>query len=380
MKIALASLLLCLSAGCASTHAPRPATAPLFDDRHFAAPSERIDAQEIFAVSEEMRRYVRVDIGRQLEDKGWQAGLVDALYKPGQLRLQYDSEMTRTAAQAFEARSGNCLSLVIMTAALARELGLAVHFRRVFSDDAWSLVGEFQVASNHVNVTLAGKQNDPRVLFRDRDREQLTIDFMPPARGRAYRGYTITEATVAAMFMNNRAAEALAKGRTDDAYWWARASIGHDASFLAAYNTLAVVYKRKGLLAEADRALAHVLDREPANTFAMSNRVLVLQGLGRATDAQALSLRLARLQPQPPFHFYDRGRAAMRAGDYATARELFTREIERDAEYHEFHYWLAAAHYALGEAAEARRHMAIALRNSTTRHDRDLYAAKLDRM
>lgn len=379
MRILAAILLLCILQGCAAT-APLSAHTSLFRDGVFAAPTERIDAAEIFAVSDEMRRYVRVEIARQLEDKGWQVGLVDALYRPGQLRLQYDSEMTRTAAQAFEARSGNCLSLVIMTAALARELGLAVHFRRVFSDEAWSLVGEFQVASTHVNVTLAGKQNDPRVLFRDRDRDQLTIDFMPAARGRAYRGYTIPEATIVAMFMNNRAAEAMAQGRIDDAYWWARASIGHDASFLSAYNTLAVVYKRKGMLGEADRALAHVLDREPANIFAMSNRVLVLQGLGRAHDAQALSVSLARLQPQPPFHFYDRGRAAMRAGDYAAARDLFAKEVERDADYHEFHYWLAAAHYALGEGAEARRHMAIALRNSTTRHDRDLYAAKLDRM
>jgi len=366
--------------GCATAPVTQASRAELFNDVLFAPPTERIDAADVFTVSPAMRQYVRVEIARQLEDKGWQRGLVDALYRPGQLKLQYDAEMTRNAAQAFEARAGNCLSLVLMTAALAKELGLNVHFRRVFSEDAWSRVGEMQVASTHVNVTLATRQNDPRLLMRDRDRDNLTIDFMPAARGRAYRGYEISEATVVAMFMNNRAAEAVAAGRVDDAYWWARGAIAQDPLYFAAYNTLGVVYQRRGHLAEAERALSFVLSREPANTFAMSNLALVLQGLGRADAAHALSERLAKIEPYPPFHFFDRGRAAMKAGDYAAARDLFKREVERDADYHEFQFWLAAAHFALGEVAAARRHMAIALKNSTSRSERELYGAKLGRM
>ena len=381
LKIALATLLLLLTAGCASVpQATAPVDSSLFRDARFAAPGEGIDAADVFAITPEMRRYLRREIGRQLEDKGWHRGLVDALYRDGQLKLQYDAEVTRNAAQAFEARSGNCLSLVIMTAALARELGMQVHFKRVFSGDTWSRVGDLQVASTHVNVTLVARKHDVRVIARERDWDQLTIDFMPLARGRAYRGYAISEATVVAMFMNNRAAEALAQGRVDDAYWWARAAIGQEAGFLAAYNTLAVVYHRRGMLAEAERVLAHVLEREADNTFALSNQVLVLQGLGRKAEAAALAERLARIEPQPPFHFFDRGREAMKAGDYAAAREFFTREVQRDAEYHEFHFWLAAAHLALGEAGAARKHLEVALRNSTTRGDRELYAAKLDRI
>jgi len=380
MRMLLGIVVLLLLHGCAS--AP-PAVAPdnaYFRDELFAPASDRIDANDVFAMTPEMRRYLKREIGRQLEGKGWHRGLVDALYNDGQLKLQYDSDMTRTAAQAFEARSGNCLSLVIMTAAFARELGLAVHFKRVFSDDAWSRVGELQVASTHVNVTLVSTKHDVRIIARERDWDQLTIDFMPTARGRIYRGYAISEATVVAMFMNNRAAESIAQGRVDDAYWWARAAIVQDPGFVAAYNTLGVVYHRKGRLAEAQRVLAYVLEREADNTFALSNQVLVLQGLGRQPEAAVLAERLAKLEPHPPFFFFDRGREAMKAGDYAAARDLFTREVQRDAEYHEFHFWLAAAHIALGEAVPARKHLEIALRNSTTRTDRDIYAAKLDRM
>src|SRR5205823_9407557 len=96
------------------------------------------------------------------------------------------------AAEAFEARSGNCLSLVLMTAALARELGLEVRYQRVFSEDSWSRVGDIYVGSSHVNLTLGHRSGDPRPLNGER---VFTIDFMPVRPGVKYRAFEIGEAT-----------------------------------------------------------------------------------------------------------------------------------------------------------------------------------------
>jgi len=54
--------------------------------------------------------------------------------------------------------------------------------------------------------------------------------------------------------------------------------------------------------------------------------------------------------------------------------------VDRAAYYHEFHYWLALADLGLGDTEGARKHMAIAIENSTTRRDHDLYSAKLARL
>ena len=381
MKIWLAIAVVFLVTGCASTKvADAQARESLFRDALFAAPTERIDAAEIFAVNDEMRRYVRYDIAKEIEAKGRQQGLVDALYSTSKLRLQYDAEKTRNAAEAFEARSGNCLSLVVMTATLAKELGLQVRYQRVFTDDAWSRVGDLEIASGHVNLTLGRRNNDPRPLSSASERNALTIDFIPPPPDKAVRAYRIEESTVVSMFMNNRGAEAFAQGRIDDAYWWIRAAVGQDPAFHAAYNTLGVIYARKGHLKEAERVLAYVLELEPSNTVALSNMASVLRREGRVPEAQAVSQRLARLQPNPPFHFFEQGRAAMKAGDFAAARDFFAREVERDPNYHEFHFWLGTAQFLLGDLAAARRHLAIAVENSTTRGERDIYAAKLDRI
>jgi Flp pilus assembly protein TadD len=350
----------------------------LFHDELFAPPGERIEAAAVFAMTPAMRDYLHQEIAAEIRAKGPQQGLFDALHARGRLQLEYDSATTRNAAEAFEARAGNCLSLVIMTAAFAKELGLEVRYQRVVSDDLWSRSGETYFASAHVNVTLMRKYRDPRVRFDEK--QLLTIDFMPPAANKFPRTWEVAERTVIAMFMNNRAAEALAADRLDDAYWWAREAITQDPGYSSGYNTLGVVYKKHGDLAHAEAVLAGVLEREPRNPNAVQNLALVYSDQGREAEADALTERLERLQPNPPFHFFELGIEAMKAGDYRGARALFSREIERDGYYHEFHYWLAAACWRLGDGDCARKHLATALENSPTRGDRDIYAAKLDRL
>ena len=376
MKTLLGLLAGLLTCGCAAL-APQSAAPPvLLHDSLFAPASRPVNAAQVFAVSDEMRRYLRQTMGEEMEAKGKERALYDALYSRNQLRLEYDAEMTRNAAEAFAARSGNCLSLAIMTAAFAKELGLTARFNRVFSEETWSRVGDVYFASGHVNVALGRKHQDPRVLFQER--HVLTIDFIPTERKPF--AYEVKEETIVAMYMNNRAAELLARGRLDDAYWHAREAILVDPRFTGSFNTLGVIYRRHGNLVEAERVLRYALAQESANANAMTNLIGVLLDAGRETEAKAVEARLASIEPNPPFHFFHLGMDAIRAGDFARARDLFNREIARDAYNHEFHFWLAMAYYGLGDAKQAREHLTTAMENSNTRSEHDLYAAKLERL
>lgn len=368
-------ILSVLVVGCATVPAPQPN--PLFRDQLFAPASQRISADDVFALSDDMRNYLRTEIADQLRFEGPLRGLVDALYSKGQLKLEYDAEITRNAAQTFAARAGNCLSLVIMSAALAKEVGLTVRYQQVLVDDAWSRSGDMYFSSAHVNLTLGTIQRE-RVL--DESNAAMTIDFLPQQDIRGLRLRALEEQTIVAMYMNNRAAESLARGQVDDAYWYAREAIERDPKFLSAYNTLGLTYRHHGNLPEAEQVLARVLELEPANTEVMSNLALVLRDEGRIAEAEALTRKLQQLQPYPPFYFFNLGMAAMRERDYRKARDLFTKELERDAYYHEFHFWLAAAYLGLGDTKQARAQLELALQNSSTRKEHDLYAAKLDRI
>ncbi len=365
---------------CASL--PPPQINDLFDDTLFGPPSQHIVAKqvasEVMALSPEMKRYILEEIEPSSARKDVRRVLVDALYNQRELRLDYEGGATRTASEAFRGRAGNCLSLVLMTAAFARELGIPVQYQSVVVEDAWSREGNLFFASGHVNLTLGALATR---TDHGADRSQnLTIDFLPAEQIRGQRVRVISERTILAMFMNNRAAEALANGALNDAYAWTRAAIEQDPAFYDAHNTLGVVYLRSGHAARAERVLANVLYREPANTKVMANMVRVLERLGRQEQAQALSLELAQLLPIKPFQFFDAGLDAMLHGNYRQARELFSREVARDSSYHEFHFWLALANYGLGDVEGTREHLTLARDFSPTRRQQSLYVAKLDRL
>ena len=379
MKRSLWMLSLCVAlAGCAGAPlAPQPPATHLFDDAAYAPPTQRIDATQLFALSDAMRHYLDVEIAGSLRANGRQRGLVDALFRRGQLKLEYDSALTRTAAEAFDARAGNCLSLVLMTAALAKHLELPVQFNSVHSDELWSRSGDLVFVNGHVNILVAKRMVDQSFGY-DPD-ARLRLDFLPPPRGAMMQ--SIGEEVIVAMFMNNRSAEAMARGQLDDAYWLAREALVQAPAFLPAYNTLGVVHQRHGRPALAEAAFRHVIERNAASRPALANLQRLLEAQpGREAEALALRERLVRIDPTPPFHFFDLGRAALRGRDYRAARELFAKEMQRDPDYHEFHFWIAIAYLGLGDVERARLSMDTAMRNSTSRGDHDLYAAKLSHL
>lgn len=380
MKTLASLLMILLLAGCAVAPPMPLVPSQLFDDAAFGPPSEPIGAADLFTLNAAMRAYMDSPAFRaRLRARGTVRGLVDALYQQGELKLEYDSAMTRNAAQTFEARTGNCMSLVLMTAAFAKELGLSVHYQNVVVDETWRRSGDLYLASSHVNLSL-GKPLLASMRGADTDARALTIDFLPPADMAGYNSYPIEESAIVAMYMNNRAVESLLQNQVDNAYWWARAAVTQHPAFVVAYNTLAVIHQRHGDKQLAERSFRVALEREPANIVLMQNMAPLLAALGKHEEAQALARRVADLAPNPPFHFFNLGMIAMERQDYQAAKTLFEREVQRAPYYDEFHFWLGVACLRLGQAAQAREQIALALETTTTRDGRALYSAKLDHL
>jgi tetratricopeptide (TPR) repeat protein len=367
--LALAVLVGC--AGAPHTAPVQPGT--LLRDDAFARPAQVIDASEVFAVDDAMREYLQ-RAWPLMRKQGRPKGLVDALYTRGELKLEYDASYTRNASQAFAARAGNCLSLVVMTAALAKELGLDVEFHSAYADETWSRSGTLLLRSGHINITIGRRTIDRP---RGEDPRYWIIDFLPQGELRGLRTERLEEATVVAMFMNNRAAEALSREAFDEAYWWAREGLIADPSFAGVLNTLGVVYQRSGRPADAERVYSELLRRQPNQTQALHNLAQLLQSQGREAEAKLIAARLAALEPEPPYHWFVQGQLALRRGDAQTARDFFAKEVARADYSSEFHYWLALAQYQLGDLDAAQRNLQKAEVLSVSRNERDLYAAKL---
>jgi Tfp pilus assembly protein PilF len=369
------TLLLCchLLAACAAV--PPPAEEGLFHDAAFAPPSQAIDAKAVFALSPAMQHLLDTTPVAKTLLGDPRRELLDTLFGQRKLLIEYDSTLTRNASEAFAARSGNCLSLVIMTAAFAKAVGQPVQYREVLVDEAWSRNGDLYFASGHVHLALGWPAARPHSQHETPG--ALVVDFLPSDELRGLRTRPIEENTIVAMFMNNRAAEALARGAIADAYWWAREAVRQDRTFLTAYNTLAVIYTRQGQPRWALPVFKELLARDPGNTKVMGNLVAALRAEGRDEEAKTWAVRLAAIEPYPPFHYFNAGQIAMQAHDWRSARDLFRKELLRQGYNPELHFWLAQANYNLGNLREADKHLDLARQSSTTPQDAALYAAKL---
>ena len=376
MKRLIILLLSAALAGCASVM-PAPAPTALFADAGFAPPSEPVTAAGLFTMSPDMRSYLNSPaFTRLLHTRGVRQGLIEALYSKTDLKLEYESKTTRTAAETYAARSGNCLSLVIMTAAFAKELNIPVIFQSISTDDLWSRAGDLYLSNNHVNISLGQRLTD---VQRGYDPERhLVVDFLPRDDAAKLRSRQLEEDDIIALYMNNRAAEALVQQRISDAYWWAKAAVSVRPATVSPLNTLGVVYQRHGDLALAEQAFRAALAREPQNLAVMRNLQPLLVTLGRPLEAQELAKRIASIEPYPPYHFFDQGMVALKAGDFDGARGLFEREVKRAPYNDEFRFWLGIAHLRLGHMTDAREHIALAVNNSTSRDMRRVYSAKLN--
>ena len=159
-----------------SAHRQTGDVTPLFHDALFKPPVEPIDGRAIFAVDAPMRRFLAEEIVPQTRHTDPQQALLDAMN--GKLLIDHDSEMTRTASQTFAAREGNCLSLVIMAAALAKQLDVRVTYQEVYDFDTWSRTAGFAILSQHVKLVLGPRGPSMRV-YED-NATPMTVDFLPP--------------------------------------------------------------------------------------------------------------------------------------------------------------------------------------------------------
>jgi Tfp pilus assembly protein PilF len=369
MKALLMPLVAGVLAGCASAptvDVPRQ----LFADSRFRPPAERVTADDLFALNDEMRDLASNLLRGDFERNGSYAALLEEL-KQG-LRLDYDAAGTRPAAQTFATRSGNCLSLVILTAALAREVGVPVHYQSVIGWDAWSRNDGIAFLSGHVNLRVG---IGPPV--GGRGPEGHTIDFVAPQSAARSFVRPVSEAMLVGMYLNNRAAEALVNGDLDTAYWWARKAIESAPGYLAASNTLGVIYLRHDNLREAEQVFRYIVAREPEYINALTNLAKVVERTGRAEEAAALWKQVAEVQPYPPFYFLDQGQAALERGDAEAALDLFERELRRLPYSDEVHFAIAIADFRRGDLRAARKHLSLAQEYSLTPDRRNIYGAKL---
>jgi len=379
MKLILLLFFCSIIAAC-STPKRGPLNADgLAVDALFAAPQKPIQAHDALKISEPMRDFAHSKIPHftaHVNIKDTRRALVEALYTQGQLHLEYYSEETRNASEAFAAKSGNCLSLVLLTAAMAKELKIPYHFQMVVNTTDWSQSDKIFMSIGHVNIVLENISNE--LEFKTWVSDAMVVDFLTPDKAAMLETEQIDENTILAMYLNNRAVETLLQGNVNDAYWYIRESLRQDERFINAYLTLGVIYRAIHRPDLAEVVLERIAQYFPDNTSLLNDQILILKDLGRDAETVELEQRLAKLDQDRPWSYFFEAQSEFATGRYEHARRLYEKEIARDPAHHEFEYGLAMVYMKLKDSANAIIHLQKAIELCASKPLRQLYLADLE--
>ncbi|TKB56736.1 tetratricopeptide repeat protein [Ferrimonas aestuarii] len=347
-------LTLLFVTGCASTTQPQFAP-PQWLDSQFSAMPNPVEVDQLFELSPQMRQFLSNEFRLRSSDNQ-KIKTLSTLVSKNQ-GFEYDNSHTRVASVTFEHRAGNCMSLVLMTAAMAKFWGLGVEYQLVKSPPLWDRQGGVHLLNEHVNIRVYSKDS----VWSSVD-TSVIIDFLPGSYVRGYQTERLSEAQIIARFFNNLGAEALVAGDANSAYHYLKRALEVDPKLPEAWNTLGVLYRRQGLESDAERVYRFAIDTLPESTNALHNFALLLASQDRLTEWSQVHRRLELARLANPFFYYDMAEWEYRQGNFSEALSQYRKAVKLADYHHEFHFGLSRAYFQLGEIDRSQASLSRAYR------------------
>jgi len=356
--LAIALLALAL-AGCAGAPlATGPAAATPWHDQAFAydASLVGVSRQDLFRLDPELARQLAAADIAYLETPQRVTALMRLIYGPERTRFAYVAGESTPAARTWQRRRGDCLSLTVLTYAAARAVGLDAQMQEVRVPAVYDRRAGFDHVNRHVNVLFPLRGAFVRdELLQPR---AVVIDFEPEYATRQ-RGLPLTDDGVLARFYNNLGVEFLARGQQSKAYAHFKAAIAADASFAPAYGNLSILYRDRGLAADAEQLLrrAIALSDQPDVPLQALHQLLADQG--RTAEARAVAARLRQWQESDPYYWVAQGIRYLDQGEPRRAVDALEQAESLTTGFAEVHRYLALAYWRLGERKRAGEQLAL---------------------
>ena len=225
--LVLSVLLLTGCAGLPSSQwlAGQPGQSPgdklVFDSTPFGEPQDVIRVEDIYRLSPaqeaDFLQYFNQPVMRNIpaHERVW-------LYlQEITMDFGYQGE-TFTAEEALRRASGNCLSLAVLTTALAKLAGVETGYQLVDSTPVFESYGSVVFKAQHVRTKLLEPVSPQAGVFL-LSRRGLLVDYFPQSNDRYVSN--ISEAEYNAMFYNNLAGEAIADEDYNRAFWLLQKSL-----------------------------------------------------------------------------------------------------------------------------------------------------------
>jgi Tfp pilus assembly protein PilF len=290
--------------------------------------------------------------------------------------FQYLPE-TLPAAQVLGSNGGNCMSLAMLTTALADLAGVDISYQFMDDSPVYEYQGNVVIRGNHISAIVknpeweAVKGTAAALLLSP----GMRIDYFPELRGRFLAN--LDRNGYLALYYDNIASDAITRGDHDSAYWYLREALSLAPNHGASLNMLAVVHRRKGDTDAAERIYRHGIAHADDKLTLLKNYESLLSTSGRYAEAAEVQRQLDAINDTSPLHWLRLARESEARGELSDAINYYQRVLRLTPYMHEVHLALAQAYYASGELHRAESELGAAVETANRTSVRNLYEAKL---
>jgi Tfp pilus assembly protein PilF len=283
---------------------------------------------------------------------------------------------TLKAEQVFDTNSGNCMSLAILTTALAALADIELEYQQVDSAPVYRLENDLLMVSRHVRTFLYDPGFNPEKGMVYFGKPGIVVDYFPQ-RGDRY-GRKISQADFIAMYYQNLAGDAMAEGNLDMAYALIQKGLRQAPLNAQSLNTLAVIYRRAGEQQLAGQTYRYAIAHGTESLDLLDNYRQLLISQNRMQEAESVAQKLGDVDEYNPYKWLKLAEQAFAQQKYSRALGFY-RKARDIAPYMEQPYFgLARSHHHLGNRVPAIRALEKAAQASYRDEKRDLYYAKLN--
>ncbi|WP_100657817.1 tetratricopeptide repeat protein [Alteromonas flava] len=253
---------------------------------------------------------------------------------------------TYDAQTAFATQSGNCLSLAILTTALADLAGLEVAYQEVNAAPVYRRFDNVMTLSTHVRTHLF-EELSPEELKTTVIRGKIIIDYYPE-RGNI-RGNMIATDTFFAMYYRNLASDAIINGQLTLAYELLTNALQIAPSDAESLNAMAVVLNKMGYSQKALKLYRYAVSHGSESLNLLANYAVLARAMGFVEEAEQLNAALSKSDDSNPYRWLDLANERIHQGKHHIARSMLTKTLERAPYLHEAYFSLAKSYYLTGQ-------------------------------
>jgi len=345
---------------------------PVLNDRLFGKPVKIEQADEIFSLNEQQQKHFTAyfksirNIDKDKYEKVFQY-LLDLSHE-----FKY-SDSTLVAKDTLASKHGNCMSLAVLTASLAKFSGVDIEYQMVNRLPIYQEYGSIVFNAKHIRSVLTEPFDSDAEIQAIRGR--AIVDYYPSRFN--YVDGIIDENGFVAMYYRNRSAEELGKDNYQHSYYYLLESLKLEPDQEESINNLAVLHRRIGAEDKAEELYLYGIKKAKKKVSLLRNYRSLLQRQGRQDEARVIDEKLKVIDDENPFIWLHAANEAYDDSDYKGAIELYEKVLEKASYLHQAHFGIAKSKFMQGKFRAAEVALEKAMEEAFDENSKSIYEAKL---